>query len=111
MNCPKCNEPTMWNPYTTDIELYICYNIECNHHQRIKPKEDENMKKRLKVNQDVFVVIPEGILKGTIREAMTKGKYVVGTFLGNVTANEGKIYLRSDFGRACNLYESMYGVN
>ena len=112
MNCPKCNQPTMWNPYIRDIELYICYNIQCNHHQRIKPKEEEDMslKKRMKVGLKVFIVIPEGILKGVIRQSMAKGRYSVETFLGNITLTEGKLYKRDDFGKAVNLYQSMYGV-
>ena len=103
----------MWNPYLNDVELYICYNIQCNHHQRIKPKEEEDMslKKRLGVGLKVFIVIPEGVLKGVIREAMTKGRYSIETFLGNVTLNEGRLYTRDDFKRACNLYENVYGVN
>ena len=111
MNCPKCKQPTMWNPYIHDIELYICYNIQCNHHQRIKPKEEEDMslKKRMTVGLKVFIVIPEGVLKGVITKSMVKGMYVVQTFLGNITINEGKIYERNDFGRASNLYQSLHG--
>jgi hypothetical protein len=68
-----------------------------------------SLKKRMKVGLKVFIVIPEGILKGIIIEAMTKGQYSVKTFLGNVTINEGKIYERNDFGRASNLYQSLHG--
>ena len=111
MYCPKCNQLTMWNPYMNNVELYICYNIQCNHHQRIKPKEEEDMslKKRMKVGLKVFIVIPEGILKGVIKQSMVKGRYSIETFLGNITLNEGKIYERNDFGRASNLYQSLYG--
>lgn len=110
MICPKCEQPTMWNPYLNDVELYICYNVKCNNFTRIKPKEDENMKKRLSVNQSVFIVLPDGVLKGVIRASLKRGMYKVQTFLGNVTVKDGKIYPESDFGRACNHYKSMYGV-
>lgn len=109
MECPKCNQPTMWNPYINNPPLYICYNIECNYFTRIEPKEDENMKKRYKVGLNVYAVMPEGILKGIIVAALKKGQYSVQTFLGNITLNEGKVYPTNDFGRACNLYRSLYG--
>ena len=68
-----------------------------------------SLKKRMKVGLKVFIVIPEGILKGVIKQSMVKGRYSIETFLGNITLNEGKIYERNDFGRASNLYQSLYG--
>jgi hypothetical protein len=68
------------------------------------------MKERLPVSLPVYVVLQEGILRGTITKSMNRGQYTVQTFLGSVTANETKIFKRSDFINACKLYEKLYGA-
>ena len=67
------------------------------------------MKERLPVSLDVYVVIKDGILRGNITQAMKRGRYSVKTFLGNVTVAETRLFKMSDFVKACELYQNMFG--
>ena len=67
------------------------------------------MKERLPVSLDVYVVIKDGILRGSITQALKRGRYTVKTFLGNVTVNETRLFKLTDFVKACELYANLFG--
>jgi hypothetical protein len=68
------------------------------------------MKQRLRVGLSCYVVLPGGILRGSVVASMKKGKYSVRTFLGNVTVSEPKIFELGKFMEACKVYENWYGA-